>query len=168
MLYLDGSIGLADPRVGVCERWVRACPNAGQKFGLEVVPLLHLEEAAMGFAVEVRREVLVQEGDEVVAKGLAPDHPLVVAPSSVVVGAVELAAGEGLLQPEEEGFVVRVHAECDLGLSPVAAEVAFADEDSEEEAGLEVGELGHRSGSWWVEVRVRGRRGRVVSPSSFP
>jgi len=78
------------------------------------------------------------ERDDDFAECGAADHPLVVVAAAVMVGAVEFAAGQGLDEPVEEAFVAGVHADGDLGLAAIAAEVALACEDAEEIARREV------------------------------
>ena len=69
----------------------------------------------------------------------------------MVIGPVQLAARDGLLEPPEERLVARVHAQRDLGALAVAAEVRVAHEHAEHEAGLEgamrrqLGHVFHRS-----------------------
>ena len=82
-----------------------------------------------------------------------------------MVRTVELASGEVALNPPEELLVICVHAESDLGLAPVTAEVALADEDAEKIADFEL-LLFHRQVSRETEAGVPLRV--VVSPSSFP
>lgn len=98
--------------------------------------------------------MLVEQGDELFAEGGAADHPLEVTTPAVVVGAVELAAWEMLLKPPEECLVIGVHAEGDLGLATVSAEVPFTHQDAEEEACFEVGRLFHRRVSRETVSRV--------------
>ena len=74
-----------------------------------------------------------------IAEVCAACHPLVVAPSAVVVWAVEPATWEGCHEPAEERLVTLVHSEGDLRLAPVPAEVAFADEQANEQAFVEFG-----------------------------
>ena len=76
--------------------------------------------------------MLEQDREDGVAEEGAPCHPLVVVAAVVAVRTVELAPRKGPLEPEEEGLVADMHAERDLRLSPVAAEVALADEDADE------------------------------------
>ena len=59
----------------------------------------------------------------------------------MVVGAVEARAGKARLQPAEQRLVADVHAQRDLRLLPVAAEVALADQDAHDEAPLDVAQL---------------------------
>ncbi len=61
-------------------------------------------------------------------------HPLEVVPSTVQIRAIELAAGKVSLDPEERPFVAHVHSQRYVGLSAVAPEVAFADQQADEEA----------------------------------
>jgi hypothetical protein len=84
-------------------------------------------------------EVLVQEGEERFLKVGASGHPLVVVALAVVVGAVTLSAREGAFDPFEEGEVVDVEFEGDLGLAAVAAEGRAGYEDAEEKALVKAG-----------------------------
>jgi hypothetical protein len=53
-----------------------------------------------------------------------------------MIGAVELSSREGLLEPAEEGLVVRVHPQGDLRLLPVASKMALANEQADEDADI--------------------------------
>jgi hypothetical protein len=55
----------------------------------------------------------------------------------MVIRAVQLAAGEGRLYPSEDGLMAHVHAEGDLGLAAVAAEVSLPEEQPDEQPFLE-------------------------------
>lgn len=95
--------------------------------------------AAVSLGVEGWVEVLIQERHELFPEEGSPGHPLEVASAAVVVGTVELASGEGLLEPAEEGLVVGVHPQGDVRLAAVSSEVAFADEEPQEDAYLQNG-----------------------------
>jgi hypothetical protein len=105
--------------------------------------------------------VAVDEGGELLAEEAPPSHPLEVAATAVVVGAVEDATGKGALQPAEEPLVAGVHPQCHLGLTAIAAEVALAGEDAEQVAHLQVGDVGH---GWSVGLGVFHRQ---ASPKQF-
>jgi hypothetical protein len=81
----------------------------------------------------------------------------------VRVGAIEASPRKGLLEPAEEALVADVHAECDVGLTSVAAEVAFADEQAEDEPLLERVEHGRMmaTGCFTVKFPVK-HPGRVL------
>lgn len=105
----------------------------GSRTRFETVGAFHRLVPFPGWRVEVLPGNGVEDGDEG-AEGGSAGHPLVVVAAAVVVGAVEAAAGDGIEEPVEEGFVAGVHSEDDVGLAAVAAEVAFADEEAEEKA----------------------------------
>jgi hypothetical protein len=100
---------------------------------------LHLLVAAVGLGVEGGLEVLIQEGNQLLSQKDSPGHPLEVAAAAVVVGTVELASGEGLLEPAEEGLVIGVHPQRDVRLAAVSSEVSVADQESQEDADFENG-----------------------------
>ena len=60
----------------------------------------------------------------------------------MVVRAIETAGRKARDEPAEERFVVGVHPQRDLRLAAVAAEVTLADQQSDDQTGLEVGERG--------------------------
>jgi len=76
-------------------------------------------------------------------------HPLVVASAPVVVRAVEPTRGEDVLQPEEELLVAYVHPQRHLGLTTVASEMPFPDQEPQEEADREVVEALPGGGYGW-------------------
>jgi hypothetical protein len=104
---------------------------------IDPVALAHGAEA-LGRVVVETGQMVAHEGHQDAAQELAARHPLVIVPSSVVVRSVQAALGEHPLQPPEEPLVADVHAQRDLGLPAVAAEVPFADEEADEEPGREV------------------------------
>lgn len=59
----------------------------------------------------------------------------------MVARSAELAAGEARLDPREERVAIGVHAQGDLGLAAIAAEVAFADKNFEKEPDFELDQL---------------------------
>src|SRR5262245_47325563 len=91
------------------------------------VSAAHSLDAAAHVLVEHIR-ILLQDREELVAESGPPHHPLVVAPAVMGVGAVEAAARKRGLEPTEQTLVADVHAQRDLGLASVAAEVALAHE----------------------------------------
>jgi len=84
-------------------------------------------------------EVLIQERHQLLSEVGSPGHPLEVASAAVVVRTVELASGEGLLEPVEEGLVIGVHPQGDVRLPAVSSEVAFADQEPQKDADLQNG-----------------------------
>jgi len=83
----------------------------------------------------------------------------------VVVGAIEPTSRKPGLDPAKQSLMVGVHPERDLGLTTVATEVAFTDEDADEKAAIKLGDsLFHRQ----VSRETSARLPWVVSPSSFP
>jgi hypothetical protein len=110
--------------------------------------------------------VAVDEGGEFLAEEAPPGHPLEVAASAVVVGAVEDPAREGALQPAEEPLVAGVHPQCHLGLTAVAPEVALAGKDAEQVAHLQVGDVGH-GGSLGADLFHRQAPEAVLPPGEM-
>jgi hypothetical protein len=78
--------------------------------------------------VQFRRDALAEEGYEHIPQVRAPSHPLVVVPAVVVVGTVKLAPRERLFDPVEQGLMLDVHPEGDLGLAPITAEMPLTHE----------------------------------------
>ena len=122
-------------------------------------PLLHVCVNQFKVSEEDRQQVL--------PKRPAACHPLVVAPASMVIGAVEPGAWYNSREPLEELLVAHVHPKGDLRLAPVAPEMPFAYQDSNQET---LFELGHdrssiRGGLFHCQVS-RGTCHRV-SPSCF-
>jgi len=75
--------------------------------------------------------VFFENGHEDFPQVLSPSHPLVVAAAPVVIRAVEPPTREGLLNPDKKSFVVGVHAEGDVRLAAIAAEVSLADQEAQ-------------------------------------
>src|SRR5271169_963779 len=73
------------------------------------------------------------------AKRLASGHPLEIVPSPMMVRTVERRAGDHHKQPSKELLMSHVHSQGYLRLPPVAAEMAFANQNAEEEAFVVVG-----------------------------
>lgn len=109
---------------------------------------LHLRVTVVGLGVQGGVEVSVEERDQFFSEEGSSGHPLEVAAAAVVVGTVELASGEGLLEPAEEGLVIGVHPQGDVRLAAVSSEVAFADQEPQEDAYFQNGRV----------VAVGGRR----------
>ncbi len=80
-----------------------------------------------------------KDWQQLVAKRPASRHPLVVAPSSMMVGTVESGAWNYLKQPVKELFVSHMHSQGYLRLAPIAAEMAFANQDANQESFFEFG-----------------------------
>lgn len=118
--------------------------------------------------------MLLEQWNQVLAEVGSARHPLEVASTSVVVGPIEPASGEGALQPAKESLVVGVHPDGDLGLAAVATEVPFSNQDSEEVTQLEVSgpggrQLFHRSVSRGTFNPLFHRRvSRETPPLSSP
>jgi len=129
---------LPSPLFGCCSLRRPALRVAEPRLSQSVTEL-HFLVAAVGLGVQVGMEVLIQKGNQLLSQKDSPGHPLEVAAAAVVVGTVELASGEGLLEPAEEGLVVGVHPQGDVGLPAISSEVAFADQESQEDADFENG-----------------------------
>ena len=80
-----------------------------------------------------------QDWQQLVTKRLASGHPLIVAPSSVMVGTVESGAWNYAKQPMKELLVPYMHSQSYLRLTAIAAEMAFANQDANQESLFEVG-----------------------------
>jgi len=91
---------------------------------------------------ETRRD---QRNERVPQKRTA-DHPLEVRTPTMRVGPVELALRHSLFEPAEESLVLHVHAERDLRLASIAAEMSLADEQSDQQASRVVVEPGGHHG----------------------
>ena len=104
----------------------------------ERVARLHFAKAMCGFRIETFAQVLVQQRDKSIPEKLAPGHPLVVVPPPVIVGTIQFSSRKAVHDPVEEGFVIRVHPKGNVRLSAVAPEVPFTDEDSQQEADVEL------------------------------
>ncbi len=92
------------------------------------------------------------ERNDLIAQISTPNRPLVVRASAVMVRAVEPASRIGSPEPFEGLLVADVHAQRDLWLTPIAPEMALADEQPDEESRREV--------VWWTGLlwaRARGR-----------
>ncbi len=148
----------------------RAASGRGR---LQRVVDLHLAVALERVAVELLGQVLVEDGEQNVPEGLSPHHPLVVVPAPVVVGSVEARAGHTGVEPSEQGLGARMHPEGHMRLSTVAPEVPLTDEDSDEDAQLEVRQVVHLAVAaschvlllvkgWW---RTPDGRGAAVRPT---
>ena len=102
---------------------------------------LHLLVAVVGLGVEGGVEVLIQKRHDFFPEEGSAGHPLEVASAAVVIGTVELASGEGLFEPAEEGLVISVHPEGDVRLTAVSSEVAFANQEPQEDAYFQNGRV---------------------------
>jgi hypothetical protein len=71
-----------------------------------------------------------QDWQQHFAKGVASGHPLVVVPPSMMVRTVELGAWDRPNQPLKELLVSHMHSQGHLRLTPIAAEMAFANQDA--------------------------------------
>jgi len=80
-----------------------------------------------------------QDWQQLVTKRLASGHPLVVAPSTMMVRAVESGAWNNSKQPMKELLMSYMHSQGHLRLTPVAAEMAFANQDANQESFFKVG-----------------------------
>ena len=92
-------------------------------------------------------QVRFEDGEKVLGERAAAGHPLEIVAVAVVIRPVELAAWKPRLEPAEQSLVAYVHAQGDLRLTPITAEVALADEDPEQQAALEVGKVGRAHAS---------------------
>jgi hypothetical protein len=91
-----------------------------------------------GVGVERWTEIAVEQRHQLLTEEHAACHPLVVVAAAVGVRAIELALRKACHQPLEDLRVSGVHAERHVGLSAVAAEVSFPDEEADQEADIEV------------------------------
>lgn len=106
--------------------------SAGFLHGLsEAIALLHVPIAIIRLAVQLWCQPRVEDRKQTLAQEGAAGHPLVVASIGVLVWPVEPPAWKHVHDPKKELFVVRVHAERDMRLAPVAAEVPLAYQNSE-------------------------------------
>lgn len=94
-------------------------------------------------SIQFRGQVLLQDGEQLLDESPSAGHPLVIRSSGVVIGAVQPAGREVLLQPLKQRLVAGVHAQDNLRLAPVAPERTLADEQPDDQATLEHGEFGH-------------------------
>lgn len=99
----------------------------------DAIAAAHIEKPFLDVVVE-EFEVSGEEGSEGFAQRPAANHPLVVLPSTVEVRAVQAALRHGELEPVKDPQVASVHAERDVRLPSVSAEVPFAREDANEKA----------------------------------
>jgi hypothetical protein len=102
------------------------------------ITLAHGEETRVRVAVERRRKGAMEQWYELRAEVVSPRHPLVVAATAMLVGSVEPTAGERALEPAEQRFVSLMHTQGYMRLAPVPAEMAFADEQSNQHSLFEV------------------------------
>lgn len=102
---------------------------------LAAVALAHLNEPGVGVRVQLGSQALLKGGKEP-AEVLAPDHPLVVPATTMLVGTVEATSGERSLEPTEQRLVSHVHSERDLRLPPVASEMPLPHQQTDEDADL--------------------------------
>lgn len=113
-------------------------PKASQPFLLcDFVPADHVRNSLADMGIHIIK-VTPENRKKLLTQRLAPNHPLVIVPSTVMIRTVELGAGDLRLQPVEKLLVSRVHSQRHLGVKPVPAEVALADENTHEEAFFEV------------------------------
>jgi len=80
----------------------------------------------------------LEERDHDLCQKSPSRHPLVVMPTTVEIGAVELSARKGQFKPSEDLFVAYMHPQGNLGLATVTPEVAFTDKEADDEALLEL------------------------------
>lgn len=85
----------------------------------------------------VRPEVGVEDGHQLIPQEGRSGHPLVVAPTRMVVRPIQAAAGEVGHEPREDRLVIGMHPKRDLRLPPVATEVTLAHEQADKESGVE-------------------------------
>jgi len=124
---------------GACsDRCLHPVQNRGATADSESISLLHELVALPRSSVDLRAQPAVEQGHDHRAQVRSACHPLEVASSGVVVGSVQAAPRKRGHHPAEERLVRDVHAERDLGLSAVAAKMPFPDEDSQENADLQV------------------------------
>jgi len=88
--------------------------------------------------VQTRREKPVEHGREFIAQERAARHPLQIIPPAVVVRPVDTAARERPLQPVEDRLVPDMHAQGHVRLASVAAEMALADQEADQEPEVEL------------------------------
>ena len=84
--------------------------------------------------VEIRPDVALEDRHQVLRQCGSPRHPLEVVTFAVVVRAVEARSRNPGMQPAEQRLVADVHAKGDLRLPAIAAEVALADQDPDDQA----------------------------------
>lgn len=97
------------------------------------ISFAHRLETFQGMGIEVRSQPPPQDRQKPIAQEGPPCHPLVVAPTVMVVRAVEASPRKCTFDPAEQRLVPDMHPERDLGLAAVSAKVAFTHEHSHEE-----------------------------------
>ena len=107
-------------------------PPLLKRLAPEVVALTHHEKAAGDMRIELV-DVLFNERNQHIAQERPPGHPLVVVPTVMRVRSVEAAPWKCSFEPAESLLMACVHAQRDLGLSPITAEVPLAHEQTEQE-----------------------------------
>src|SRR5678815_455663 len=95
-------------RTAGAPRPLRARDAEGRRRSDEIGPS-HRFESLRSLLVEIGSEVTLEEGHQDVPEKRAARHPLEVAPTAVVVRAVELPSGEGPLDPAKECLMVGMH-----------------------------------------------------------
>jgi hypothetical protein len=84
--------------------------------------------------VEIRRDVRLEDWQQLLDERRPARHPLEVAPPAVVIRPVEPRARDARFEPAQQRFVTDVHLERDVGLTAVAAEAALAHQQPDDHA----------------------------------
>jgi hypothetical protein len=88
--------------------------------------------------VDVGGQHALKQWQEAVPKVGSARHPLVVAPTVVMIRPIEPSPRKGSLQPPEDRFMSDMHPQRHLRLATVSAEVPFADQQPGKKAEVEV------------------------------
>jgi hypothetical protein len=102
-----------------------------------------LEDMRVHSGLEYRLDSRQQIADE----GRASRHPLHPVTAVAVVWPVEGTAWEEALHPAKQRVVPHMHSDDDLRAPSVESEVAFADQQADNDAPLQVVEIVHLAGS---------------------
>jgi hypothetical protein len=84
-------------------------------------------------------ETTEQNWQQPFPKRLASGHPLVIAPPSMMVRTIKLGTWDYPQQPLKKLLVSQVHSQSNLRLAPITAEMAFANQNANQETFFEVG-----------------------------
>ena len=115
----------------------------------------HVLVALPRAAAVLGSEVGIQQRHQPGPERLASYHPLVIAPPTVVVRTVQPTAWHAGHQPPEQRLVIGVHAQRDLRLPSVAAEVTFTDQDAHQQADVVANNIAVRLGKSRQAERLR-------------
>jgi hypothetical protein len=138
-------------------------PGSVHLFG-QSVPGYHLFYSKTNVSIH-HVKAAKQDRQQIISKGLATSHPLVVVPPSVMIRPVELGGRDNAQKPMEKLLVPGMHSQSYLGMKSIAAEMPFTDQDPKQETFFEFGHALQSRGMLF-HCQVSRETQKVVSPSS--